>query len=246
MSRENDLDRAARDNGMDTAVVTGGSRGIGRAVVELFAARDVHVVTCARERDEIEAVAAEATANGEGVTAVRADVRDEFDIERLMETAARAGETTGIDCVIANAGVYHGRPGETPLAEESYAAFDDTLRTNVRGVFATLREATPHLSENARTLVPSGRIARKAMAGYGAYTVSKAGAEAAIRQFAADSGRPAAVLDLGQVATELTGQRGTRTPADVAPMFWWAATEADAGILDGAVLEFDEWNGSTR
>jgi NAD(P)-dependent dehydrogenase (short-subunit alcohol dehydrogenase family) len=231
---------------MDTAVVTGGSRGIGRAVFELFASRGVHVVACARNGDEIESVAADIEANDGDITAIRADVRDEFDVERLMEIAARAGGTAEIDCVVANAGVYHGSTGETPLAAESYSAFDDTLRTNVRGVFATLREAAPHLSADARVLVPSGRIARDTMAGYGAYAVSKAGAEAVTRQFAVESPSSAAVLDLGYVGTELTGHEGRQTPADVAPMFWWAATEADAEAIDGSVVEFREWRGSTK
>jgi NAD(P)-dependent dehydrogenase (short-subunit alcohol dehydrogenase family) len=231
---------------MDTAVVTGGSRGIGRAVFELFASRGVHVVACARNGDEIESVAADIEANDGDITAIRADVRDEFDVERLMEIAARAGGTAEIDCVVANAGVYHGSTGETPLAAESYSAFDDTIRTNVRGVFATLREAAPHLSADARVLVPSGRIARDPMAGYGSYAVSKAGAEAVTRQFAVESPSPAAVLDLGYVATELTGHDGRQTPADVAPMFWWAATEADAEAIDGSVVGLREWKERTK
>jgi NAD(P)-dependent dehydrogenase (short-subunit alcohol dehydrogenase family) len=242
----NDLVRADRTDGMDTAVITGGSSGIGRAVAELFAQRGVHVVTCARDRDGIEAVAAEADATDGSVTALRADVRDEFDVERLMETAARTGGTETIDCVIANAGVYHGSAGETPLADESYSAFDDTLRTNVRGVFATFREAVPHLATDARAFVPSGRIAREATAGYGAYAVSKAASEAIARQFAAESGTPTAVLDLGRVATDLTGDGEGRDPADVAPMFWWAATEADDETVDGAVLGLGEWKAATR
>ena len=231
---------------MDTAVVTGGSRGVGRAVVELFAGHGVHVVTCARDKSEIEAAAAEIDATDGAVTAIRADVRDEFDVERLMEAAARAGETEEIDCVIANAGLYHGPAGETPLADESYSVFDDTLRTNVRGVFATLREAAPHLSNDARALLPSGRVAREAMMGYGAYAVSKAGAEAVIRQFSAESETPAAVLDLGQLETELTGNAGGRDPTDIAPMFWWAAAKADEEALDEEVVGLREWKKATR
>ncbi|WP_299237254.1 SDR family NAD(P)-dependent oxidoreductase [Natronomonas sp.] len=231
---------------MDTVVVTGGSRGVGRAVAELFADRGSHVVTCSRRRAEIETVASAIESEGGSATAVRADVRDEFDVERLMETAARAGGADTIDCVIANAGVYHGSAGETPLSTEGYADFDDTLRTNVRGVFSTLREAEPHLSPDARALVPSGRIAREATAGFGSYAVSKAGAEAVARQFAAESDAPTGVLDLGQLETELTGHGGGRDPTDIAPMFWWAATDADADTVDGAVVGLREWKKATR
>jgi len=231
---------------MDTAVVTGGSRGIGRAVASAFVDRGVHAVVCARNGTDNEAMADRIDPSGESVTAVRADVRDEFDVERLMETAARAGTAEGIDCVVANAGVYRGTPGETPIEGESYGAFDDTLRTNVRGVFAAVREAIPHLNDDARVLVPSGRIARDAMDGYGAYAVSKAAAEALVRQFAVGTEWTTCVLDPGQVGTELTGGTKGREPADVAPMFVWAATAADAETLDGNVVGLGEWKRATR
>ncbi len=231
---------------MDTAVLTGGSRGIGRAVASAFADRGIHVVVCGRDGPETDAVADGIDPSGTAVTAIRADVRDEFDVERLMETASRAGESPGIDCVVANAGVYHGAPGGTPVADESYAAFDDTLRTNVRGVFATVREAVPHLNDDARVLVPSGRVAREAMAGYGVYAVSKAAAEAAVRQFAAETEWTVGVVDPGQVETELTGYAKGRDPEAVAPMFVWAATTADAETIDGNVVGLREWKGATR
>jgi 3-oxoacyl-[acyl-carrier protein] reductase len=242
----NGLGAAACGRAMNTAVVTGASRGVGEAVARLFAEQGVHVVICARDQASITAVAEDIEADGGSATSMRADVRDEFDVERLMETASRASEETGIDCVVANAGVYHGAPGETPLAEESYAAFDDTLRSNARGVFATIREAVPHLTDGARVFVPSGSIAREAKPGFGAYAVSKAAAEAVARQFAAELDAAVGVLDLGQVETELTDYAEGRAPEDVAPMVWWAASEADAETVDGEVVGLGEWEQATR
>jgi NAD(P)-dependent dehydrogenase (short-subunit alcohol dehydrogenase family) len=231
-----------------TAVVTGASRGLGAAVAREFGAAGAHVVACARaeSRDALEAVANDVREAGGTATTQVADVRDEFDVERLLETAARESDG-GVDVVVANAGVYHGDASETPVSEEPYAAFDDSLRTNVRGVFATFREAVPHLAPAARLLVPSGDVAREAAGGYGAYAVSKAGAEAVARQFAADPEVEAgiAVVHPGAVATDLTGGRG-RDPEDVAPMFRWAATEAPDDDLDGGVLSLKEWKKATR
>jgi len=229
---------------MDTAVVTGATRGVGRAVAELFAERGVHVVACARDGGALEELPDELEGAGGTITAVRADVRDEFDVERLMETAARAGGGEGIDCVVANAAVYHGEAGETPLSGTAYSAFDDTLRTNVRGVFATVSESLPHLRPDARVLVPSGGVAREAVEGYGAYAVSKAGAEAVARQFAAEADPAVCVLDLGKVATELSGTGAGRTPEEIAPMVWWAATDADP--VDGERLGLADWKRATR
>ena len=177
------------------------------------------------------------------VTTQRADVRDEFDVERLLETAAREGGE--IDTVVANAGIYHGSPGGTPLASESYAAFDDHVRTNGRGTFATIRESLPHLAADARVLVTSGGVAREAEPGYGSYAVSKATAEAVARGFAADLDQPVGIVDPGVVATDLTEGRG-RDPEEVAPMFRWAATDAPAEDLDGGVLHLDDWERATR
>jgi Dehydrogenases with different specificities (related to short-chain alcohol dehydrogenases) len=185
---------------------------------------------------------AEAAGEEGSVTTVRADVRDEFDVERLMEQAAREGGE--IDVVVANAGVYHGEPGETPLDTESYAAFDDHLRTNGRGVFTTVKEAVPHMAAAARVLVTSGAVAREAKPGYGSYAVSKATAEALARGFAADLDQVVGVVDPGLVETDLTGAGG-RDPDSVAPMFRWAA-EADPSAVDGEVVDLKAWKRASR
>jgi NAD(P)-dependent dehydrogenase (short-subunit alcohol dehydrogenase family) len=222
-----------------TVVLTGGSRGIGAACVRAFAREGARVIACARETEAIEAMADEF----EAVHAVRADVRDEYDVERLMESAARIGGT--IDVVVANAGVNHGSPGEMPLDGESYTRFDDTVRTNVRGVFTTVTEAVPHLADDARILVTSGSVAREAKPGMGAYAVSKAGAEALVRGFSVDVDAAVGVVDPGLVATEVTDGQG-RDPADVAPMFLWAATDCPADDLDGEVVDLRAWKQATR
>ena len=225
-----------------TIVVTGGTGGIGRAVAEAFASEGATVVIGARDGAQVEAVVDGLECDATGL---RTDVRDEFDCERLMETASRFGEGSGIDVVVAAAGVYHGEPGETPLDGEPYAAFDDTLRTNARGVFATINEALPHLNEGARVLVPTGQVAREAKAGYGSYAVSKATAEAVVRGFSADTEYVVGCLEPGVVATDLTGGQG-REPESIAGMFVWAATEADPDDVDGGVVGLGEWKRATR
>jgi len=227
-----------------TAVVTGATSGIGRAVAAACADEGAHVVACARDADEVADVVDAIESDGGTATGLRADVRDEFDAERLAETAARVGND-GIEYVFANAGVFHGSPGDEPIDAESYTTYDDHLRTNGRGVFATIKEAQPHLTDTARVIVPTGSVARDAKAGIGSYAVSKATAEAIARAFAVDIEQTVGCVDPGQVATDLSGPGG-RDPEDVAPMFVWAATEADAEELNGAVLGLREWKMATR
>ena len=227
----------------ETAVITGASRGIGRAIAKRFADAGVHVVICSRNTDDIEAVATEIREADGDVTAMRADVRDEFDVERLMEQAARVGGN--VEYVVANAGVYHGSAGETPLTSESYAAFDDHMRSNARGVFTTVREALPHLAENARILVSSGRVARDHAGGYGSYAVSKAAAEALVRGFSADTEYVTTVVDPGIVETELTGKSG-HDPNDVAEQFHWVACEASEETVDGEIVDRKQWRRASR
>lgn len=227
-----------------TVVVTGASRGIGAAVARLFGSEGAHVAVGARSMDDLEAVAADVEDGGGTATVRRTDVRDEDDVRRLMEAAAEAGG--GIDLLVANAGIYDGKPGETPLLEESYGTFDDHLRTNGRGVYAAVREAAPHMAVDARVLVPSGPVARKSKAGYGSYAVSKATAEALVRGFAAELDQVVGVVDPGQVSTALTNEARGRDPDDVAEMFRWAAVEADDETVDGSVVDIRTWREATR
>ena len=225
-----------------TAVVTGGTRGIGRGIAAAFADEGATVTLCGRDAEEVEESVEAIEEQGNTADGLRADVRDEFDVDRLMETAAREGDG-GTDVVVANAGVYHGAPGETPLTAESYAAFDDTLRTNCRGVYTTIRESLPHLAEDARVLVPTGSIGHETHAGYGSYAVSKAAAEALVRGFSAELDGTVVGVDPGVVGTDMMGGKG-RDPENVAGLFVWAAT--DAQEVNGDIVGLKQWRQATR
>lgn len=232
-----------------TVVVTGASGGLGRALATAFAEDGAAVVAGVRNggderarRSETETPAGETVADVDGVELVSADARDEYDAERLMERAARRGGA--IDLLIPCAAVFHGAPGETPLTEESYAAFDDEYRTNARGVFAAIREAVPHLAPDARVLVPSAAAARESRPGYGGYAVSKAAAEAVARGFAADLDQAVGVVDPGAVATDPTDGEA-RDPAEAVGLFRWAATEAAPDEVNGLVLDSSTWERAT-
>jgi len=237
---------------MRTVVITGGTRGIGRAAAAAFREAGAFVAVCGRDAAAVdEAVAGLNGAEGgsDGGDAgrawgLRADVRDEYDVERFMEAAA--SEAGPIDVLVANAAINHADPADAPLPEEPYSRFDDTMRTNARGVFAAIREAAPHLADDARVLVPSGSVATEPTEGMGAYGVSKAAAEGVARGFAADLDAAVGVVDPGLVATDLTGADRARDPADVAGMFLWAADDCPADDLDGGRVDLRAWKTATR
>jgi NAD(P)-dependent dehydrogenase (short-subunit alcohol dehydrogenase family) len=249
-----------------TVAITGATSGIGRAVAEAFVDRGAFVAVSGRDGDAVDRTVAELndgaarsggddgpesaeseSDSGDGAGAAwgeRVDVRDEFDLEGFFQRAAREGGP--IDVVFANAAVFHGAPGESPTDDLSYADYDDTMRTNARGVFVTVKESLPHLAPEARVLVPSGLVAREPKAGVGSYAVSKAAAEAIARQFAVELEQPVGVVDPGLVSTSLTRERGRREPEDVAPMYRWAATGLSAEEFDGSVVGLKEWKRATR
>lgn len=229
-----------------TVLVTGTSRGIGRALLAAFAGEGATVVGCARDEAALEAAVTEADTDTDGhVEGVVADVQSERAMADLVDTAVGAGDRDAIDVVVANAGVNHGTPGEMPIGNEPYDRFDDTLATNLRGVFAVAKEAHSAMPESGRLLVPSGSIANQPKEGMGAYAVSKAAVEGLVRQFSVDAPQTAAVVDPGMVDSDLSGPGG-RDPEDVAPMFVWAATDADAAEIDGGRVDLRTWKRATR
>ena len=229
-----------------TVVVTGASRGIGRELLAAFADEGATVVGCARDEAALDDAVAAANADTPGhAVGIRADVQSERDVAAVVDTAIEAGDRDAIEVVVANAGVNHGTPGEMPIHEEGYDRFDDTLATNLRGVFAVATEAHGAMPDSGRILVPSGSIAVDPKPGMGAYAVSKAAVEGLVRQLSVDIAQAATVVDPGMVDTELSGHGG-RAPEDVAPMFVWAATDAEAEEIDGDRVDLRAWKRATR
>jgi NAD(P)-dependent dehydrogenase (short-subunit alcohol dehydrogenase family) len=235
----------------DTVLVTGSGHGLGRAVALEFARDGAFVIGCGRNPGPIQQTRNVIWEDTEGDgDHVRCDVRVEDDLEYLTQKIDD-GIDDDIDVVVPNAAVYHGEAGRTLLQDDTYDHFDDHMQTNVRGVFGVVKETLPLLAEDARVLVPTHEVAREGTVGYGSYAVSKAAVEAVARGFAVDLDITVGCLELDDLATRLhrvtmenVGVYGTE-PADVAPMFLWAADELDAERLDGEIVDEETWREET-
>ncbi|MFC8534543.1 SDR family oxidoreductase [Streptomyces sp. NPDC057249] len=155
------------------AIVTGGSRGIGRGTVGRLAADGYAVVVgYAGRRDEAEAAVREAVTAGGRALAVRADVADEHAVAALFDAAE--AEFGGVDVVVHAAGRMH----LAPIADMDLAVLDDLHRTNVRGTFVVVQQAARRVRPGGAILTFSTSVLGLAFPTYGAYAASKGAVEA--------------------------------------------------------------------
>lgn len=167
------------------AIVTGSTRGIGRAVVQAFAEAGARVVVSSRKQEACDAVAAELAAQGHEALAVACHAGRSDELARLV---SRTQETFGrLDLLVCNAAV---NPVYGPLEELSDEAFDKILQTNVRGAFRLCALACPLIAANGggAVVLMSSIAGLRASNNIGAYGISKAAMSGLARQLAAEWG----------------------------------------------------------
>ena len=165
------------------ALVTGSSRGIGRAIAERLSNDGAKlVINYAGSADKAnEVVAAIATKGGEAI-AVQADVGKVADIQRLFEqTRDRFGK---LDILVNNAGTILYKP----IAQVTDEEFDKIFAINVKGTFFACQHATQHLSEGGRIINFSSTTTALMLPTYGAYVAAKGAVEQITRVLAKELG----------------------------------------------------------
>lgn len=157
------------------ALVTGSSRGIGRAIAERLAADGAAVViNYARNKQPAQATVNRICEQGGKAVAIGADISKPAEVRRMFSEAENA--IGRLDIVVANAGVHI----EKPLIENSEADYDYIFDINVKGVFFTLQEAARGLRDGGRIVVLSTGGTKMHFANMSLYLGSKG----AIEQFA--------------------------------------------------------------
>jgi 3-oxoacyl-[acyl-carrier protein] reductase len=160
-------------NTLRTAIVTGASGGIGRAVAEQLAADGYAVVVHyagneRRAREVVDTI----TAGGGTAIAVQADVADEGEVAALFDRAA--ADLGGVDVVVHTAGIML----LAPLAEADLDAVDRMLRTNVRGTLVVAQQAARQVRPGGAIVTFSSSVVRLAQPTYAAYAASKGAVDA--------------------------------------------------------------------
>ena len=155
------------------AIVTGGSRGIGREVaLRLAAEGQAVVIAYAGNQADADATVAEIAANGGSALAVRADVADEKAVQALFDAAEQ--EFGGVDVVVNSAGLMI----LNTVADFDLDALDRMHRTNIRGTFVVNQQAARRLRDGGAVINVSSSQTRIATPTYAAYAASKGAVEA--------------------------------------------------------------------
>lgn len=166
-----------------TALVTGSSRGIGRAIAERLAAEGAAVViNYARNRQLAREVVDGIAARSGKAFAIRADVSNPAEVRRLFDEAVKPAGP--LDIVVANAGIVL----EKPLVESTEEDYDSVFNINAKGVFFTLQEAARRIRDGGRIVAVSTGGTKMPFANLLLYLGSKGAIEQFVRSLSRELG----------------------------------------------------------
>ncbi|MBW4520111.1 MAG: 3-oxoacyl-ACP reductase FabG [Scytolyngbya sp. HA4215-MV1] len=233
------------------ALITGGSRGIGAAIVQRLAQEGADVAfTYANSPDRANQVVLAAQSLGSQALAIQADSADASAIVAAVERTVT--ELGGIDILVNNAGVL----AVGPLDDFKLEDFDRTFAVNVRAVFVATQAAAKHMSAGGRIInIGSTNAERMPFVGGGVYAMSKSALQGLVQGLSRDLGPRGITINNvqpGPIATEMNPPEGEfaemlkkhiavsryGTVEEVAGMVAYLASP-EAGYITGASLMID-------
>ncbi|ASA21076.1 SDR family oxidoreductase [Paenibacillus donghaensis] len=155
------------------AIVTGGGSGIGRASVLEFSRNGAKVALLDRTVENAEKVKRQVEAEGGEAVVIECDVAQPEQVEAAVKQAA--AQWGRLDIVFANAGI---NGAMTPIETMDIESWDQTIQINLRGTFATVKYAIPHLKESGGSILINSSINGNRVfsnVGFSAYSTTKAG-----------------------------------------------------------------------
>jgi NAD(P)-dependent dehydrogenase (short-subunit alcohol dehydrogenase family) len=231
------------------ALVTGGSRAIGRAIAAAYVQSGANVFICARNVNDIESALRDMRQTGGVIDGVTGDVGKAEDVDHVVgKTVARFGT---IDVLVNNASILGPRE---PIANYPLAAWDEVIRINLTGVFLMSRAVLPIMLErrSGSIINVTSGVGRKGKARWGAYAVSKAGLENFTQVLADEVSQTGIRVNSVNPAATRTQMRAEAYPTEdpltlpaaeeITPIFVYLASDASAGVT-GQSLEARDWLG---
>ena len=225
------------------ALVTGASRGLGRAIALALAAQGAHIIATARTQGGLEELDDEITRVGSDATLVPLDITDYAGLDRLG--AAIFERWKRLDILVGNAGVL----GKlTPLPHLDPKVWEEVMAINVTANFRLLRSVDPllRMSEAGRCVFVTSGVVHSTPAYWSAYTISKAALEAMVKSYAAEMATTKVRANLFSPGPTRTKMRAAAMPGEDASTLPSAeevgaqvVAMCEAGFVDnGAVYKF--------
>jgi NAD(P)-dependent dehydrogenase (short-subunit alcohol dehydrogenase family) len=229
------------------ALVTGGSRGIGKAIAAAYVREGAKVLICARNETEIERAVQALRATGGEIFGVSGDIGDSDDARRIV--GAVLERFGGIDVLVNNASLLGPR---VPIAEYPLSSWKEVMRVNVDGLFLVTREVL-------QTMIPSRKgsiinitsgVGRVGRARWGAYSASKFALEGITQTLAEelkDSGIRVNSLNPGPTRTAMRAAAypdedplTLPRPDEIMKAFVYLASEDSLGVT-GKSFDAQDW-----
>src|SRR5919106_138704 len=219
------------------ALVTGGSRGIGRAIAAAYVQRGASVFICGRNANDVGAALREIQRTDGVIYGIAGDVGRAQDVESIVgKTRERFGT---IDVLVNNASILGPRE---PIANYPLSAWEEVLRINLTGIFLMTRAVLPMMLErkSGSIINVTSGVGRQGKARWGAYAASKGGLEAFTQVLADEVSQSGIRVNSVNPAATRTQMRAHAypaedpailpTPEEITPIFIYLASDASAGV----------------
>jgi NAD(P)-dependent dehydrogenase (short-subunit alcohol dehydrogenase family) len=228
------------------ALVTGASRGIGRAIAQAYARAGAKVFICGRNESSLASAVDDMRQAGD-VAGLAGDIGSPAVVKRVARAAI--DHCGAVDVLVNNASILGPRE---PIANYPPAAWDDVLRINLTGIFLITRAILPSMQarRSGSIINVTSGVGRRGKARWGAYAVSKGGVEVFTQVLAEEVADSAIRVNSVNPAATRTEMRAEAYPQEdpltlptaeqIVPLFLYLASDASASI-SGQSLEARDW-----
>jgi NAD(P)-dependent dehydrogenase (short-subunit alcohol dehydrogenase family) len=230
-----------------TALVTGGSKGIGRAIAKSFVKEGASIIICGRDEEALKNACQEISRCG-NIEYVKTDISDKADVKRLANRLTK--KLNRLDVLVNNASILGVRASILDYPEDIW---EEVIRINLNAQFFVTKSVLPLIlkSQNGSIINVSSSVGRRGIEKWGAYSASKFGLES-LTQVLADELLPFGVrvnsVNPGGTRTDMRAKAYPRedpmtlpTPEDIMSVFLYLASDESMGVT-GQSLDGRDWS----